>query len=134
MLRALVAELYLEDRISFMGWTKSSRIWFDIDLLLMPSHHEGAPNAALEAIANGVPFLASRIPEHAEIFPTDCLVQGDSPQAWVNRIEDLLREPDVSLTRLREQIAAHTASLHFDWDAAVCQAILAGAEPTAPPP
>jgi glycosyltransferase involved in cell wall biosynthesis len=130
----LARDLGVADRVRFRGWVESSQIWGGVDLLLMPSRHEGAPNAALEAIAHGVPFLASRIPEHAEVFPADSLVQGDSPQAWASRIEDLLREPAAGLPHLREQTAAHTASLRFDWDDAVCRAIVAGSVPPAPPP
>ncbi|MCU0934754.1 MAG: glycosyltransferase family 4 protein [Gammaproteobacteria bacterium] len=130
----LVRDLGVADRVRFRGWVESSRIWGDIDLLLMPSRHEGAPNAALEAIAHDVPFLASRIPEHEEIFPAASLVDGESPQLWANRIEDLLRDPATNLSHLREQVAAHTDALRFDWDEAVCGAILASAEPPARSP
>lgn len=37
------------------------RRWHEIDLLIMPSLNEGLPLAALEAMSNGVPVLASRV-------------------------------------------------------------------------
>jgi glycosyltransferase involved in cell wall biosynthesis len=38
----------LDDRVHFMGWIDSESIWPEVDLLLMPSLHEGAPNPAFE--------------------------------------------------------------------------------------
>lgn len=49
-------------RVTFHGVvTDVSVIWARIGLLCMPSRFEGVPLAALEAMANGVPALASRV-------------------------------------------------------------------------
>jgi glycosyltransferase involved in cell wall biosynthesis len=41
--------------------TDMTGVWLDIGLLVMPSVFEGLPLAALEALAAGVPILASRV-------------------------------------------------------------------------
>lgn len=41
--------------------TRMEEVWPRIGLLVMPSHFEGVPLAALEAAANGIPVLASRV-------------------------------------------------------------------------
>ncbi len=41
--------------------TRMEDVWPRIGLLVMPSHFEGVPLAALEAAANGIPVLASRV-------------------------------------------------------------------------
>ena len=57
---------YLESaygrHITFHGVaTDMDQVWPQIGLLAMPSHFEGVPLAALEAAANGIPILASRV-------------------------------------------------------------------------
>ena len=68
-LKELAIKLGVENKVHFEGWVDASIIWPTADLLLQPSMHEGAPNAVLEALAHGVPVLASDIPEHREILP-----------------------------------------------------------------
>lgn len=38
-----------------------SKVWSEIDLLIMPSRQEGLPLAALEAMSRGIPLIASNV-------------------------------------------------------------------------
>ncbi len=59
MLSSLAAEY--GDVVKFHGFMPPERIWPQVGLLLMPSRAEGLPMAALEALAAGVPVVASRV-------------------------------------------------------------------------
>lgn len=70
----------LNDRIHFLGYRKDV---LDVlkcaDLFYFPSLNEGQPNALIEAIASGLPFVASNIPSIIETIPTDKLPNLVSP-------------------------------------------------------
>ncbi|MGQ9591567.1 MAG: N-acetyl-alpha-D-glucosaminyl L-malate synthase BshA [Planctomycetota bacterium] len=81
--RHLAAELGIADRVSFLGAvTEVAEILAQLDLFLLPSEHESFGLAALEAMACGVPVLASRaggLPEVIEDGVSGALCEvGDS--------------------------------------------------------
>jgi glycosyltransferase involved in cell wall biosynthesis len=125
-LRKLVNDFDVQDKVTFMGWVNGEEnIWSNVDLLLFPSRHEGIPNAILEALAWGVPILASDIPEHREILPQSCLLPVDDVTAWRKALQRLIVICPKSLMQMR-QIQHHAAlKLCFDWDREICQSILA---------
>lgn len=56
------------DRITFHGLvTDMASVWPSIGLLVMPSRFEGLPMASLEALTWGVPVLASRVGDLANV-------------------------------------------------------------------
>ena len=58
-LRAQCRELHLETAVCFKGHVSSPWSYFpDAALLVLPSRHEGLPNALLEAAAAGLPIVA----------------------------------------------------------------------------
>lgn len=63
-LRSLANELGLAERVHFLGWQSREQLakWYQqANLFLFPSRHEGMPNAVLEAMASGLPVVATRI-------------------------------------------------------------------------
>ncbi len=106
----------LEDRVYFMGWVEAEQIWYNVDLLLMPSLHEGAPNAVLEAMGNGVPVLASDIPEHREILSGESVVALSEPRNWVSVIQRKLANIDRNGDKERPTEGQLAQSLKFKWD------------------
>lgn len=61
-LHALAASLQIEPHVRFWGWQANPRRLFEaMDMLLLPSHTEGAPNAVLEAMALRTPVAATDV-------------------------------------------------------------------------
>jgi glycosyltransferase involved in cell wall biosynthesis len=120
----LVGQLGLGAKVSFMGWVPSNAIWPRVDLLLAPSLHEGMPNAVLEAVAAGVPVLASDIPAHREILPADQLLPLDDAGRWRQALVGILddsHQKRSAMARHQRQTSAH---LCFDWDARIVALIV----------
>ena len=62
LLKALTARLGVEDRVRWVGAvTDRAAFYHALDGFILPSLHEGLPMALLEAMASGVPVLASRL-------------------------------------------------------------------------
>ena len=62
-LRSLVAELRLDDRVHFLGQVRGLRtLMRQADAFILPSRYEGFPNVLLEALASGLPVVATDCP------------------------------------------------------------------------
>ncbi len=122
----LVAELKIEKRVTFRGWVPADRIWPQVDLLLMPSFSEGLPNAVLEAIAAGVPVLASDIPAHRWFLPIEQLLPLDDPERWRQMLNGILNASQEKLSDLAQRQWDAAAHLRFDWDERITETILQG--------
>jgi glycosyltransferase involved in cell wall biosynthesis len=123
LLRQVIERRGVTETVRLMGWQSPERIWANIDLLLMPSLHEGAPNAVLEALGNAIPVLASDIPEHREILPPISLVPVTVDE-WVMRISRIARDPQRQFQRLHRAQRSMSVRLQFDWDAAFCRLLV----------
>lgn len=61
-LKERVRSLGLDDSVHFLGWRDDvPRLLATLDLLAMPSHWEGMPYVLLEAMASGLPVLATDV-------------------------------------------------------------------------
>jgi glycosyltransferase involved in cell wall biosynthesis len=59
-----VAELGLGPQVHFAGWVRGAdklTAFWGADVFVLPSYSEGLPNALLEAMAAGLPVVASRV-------------------------------------------------------------------------
>lgn len=74
MLQTLANELGIRDRVSFLGWQSREELlkcYQEANIFLFPSRHEGMPNALLEAMASGLPAIASCIAGNEELVLND---------------------------------------------------------------
>jgi glycosyltransferase involved in cell wall biosynthesis len=84
-LATLAASLGLRDTVHFHGNVAQPASLYDrADIFVLPSHSEGSPNALLEAMAAGLPVIATQVGGVAEIVEHDrtgLLVPPDDPHA-----------------------------------------------------
>ena len=69
------------------------------DALALPSHSEGSPNVLLEAMAAGVPVVATKVggvPEIAIDCETALLVPPHDPQLFANAVRRILIDADLA--------------------------------------
>ena len=89
----VVEEYGLVDRVIMLGYRNDVlNVLKCADMFYFPSLNEGQPNALIEAMATGLPFVASDIPSIKETVPKDRmadLVDPNDLQANVSAIENL---------------------------------------------
>ena len=116
-LRRLVGELGLDGRAHLLPWSPGGRgLLSALDVVVVPSRHEGCPNVLLEAMALGRPCLGARSGGIEEMLADDALLfpPGDA-ERLAARLAQLRDDP-----RERERLAtlgrARAAAYDFDWD------------------
>ena len=118
-LKLLAHELGIADRVHFLGWQSRGQLighyqWSN--LFLFPSRHEGMPNAVLEAMASGLPVIASRIAGSEEL-----VVDGETGFLFPSEDVDLLRVAlkrlltDASLRQGMGAASRRRVELHYSW-------------------
>jgi glycosyltransferase involved in cell wall biosynthesis len=100
MLRAKVRELGLGDRVVFAGYVADTRrVYVAADVLLMPSRFEGLPMTLLEAMAMGLPVVASRLDGIAEVVEDGkegFLVDAGDGAGFADRVARVLGSEEVA--------------------------------------
>lgn len=114
-LRVQHARLGLGDRFRFLGFRPDAvRVMSAFDVFCLPSHHEGLPIALMEALALGLPVVATRVGGVAELV-TDgddaVLVPSRQPGRLAEALTALARDPQRQATMAN---AASERSETFD--------------------
>jgi len=81
-LRALSAELNIHERVVFLGYrTDVPEVMKTFDVFVLPSIAEGLPGALLEAMATGLPVIASSVGGVPEVLNNSDLGTMVSPRS-----------------------------------------------------
>ena len=87
----------LEDRVNFVGALPAGQAVLaalaEHDLFVLPSRAEGLPRVVVEAMAVGLPCIATPVGGTAELLDDDQLVAVGDPNALADRIDRLGRDP-----------------------------------------
>ncbi|HMD56077.1 MAG TPA: glycosyltransferase family 4 protein [Solirubrobacteraceae bacterium] len=116
-LRQQIADAGLQDRVSWLGERDDvPELVRALDILLLPSEEEPFGRALIEAMALGVPVLATNVGGPNEIVQDGhegYLLPPHEPRAWAEAILGLARSPDraaqmgqAGRARVRERFSA----------------------------
>lgn len=130
-IKSLVARKGLSARVHFLGFRSNALEFMSaFDLLVIPSLHEGIPYTLLEAMALGIPVVATAvggIPEVLEHAETGLLVEPGDSHAIARSIARLIQDESLRRTLSeaairsverdfsRERMAASTAAAYQAW-------------------
>jgi glycosyltransferase involved in cell wall biosynthesis len=122
-LRRLAAELGLGPAVLFLGMRADvPRLMSAADVFLLASHEEGFPNAVLEAMASGLPIVATDVGGVREqLGDPACgvLVPARDPERLADGLGRVVREGPLRLGLGRA--ARVRAEAEFGWDVAVAR-------------
>jgi glycosyltransferase involved in cell wall biosynthesis len=125
VLRSLARELGIEDRVHFLGWQSREQLlkcYQQANIFLFPSRHEGMPNAMLEAMASGLPVVASCIAGNEELVvdgKTGFLVRTEDIEALQAALKKILSE-----SALRKEMGTASrqyAEENYSWESTAKQ-------------
>ncbi|MBI2547982.1 glycosyltransferase family 4 protein [Candidatus Woesearchaeota archaeon] len=111
----MVTKLQLNDTIIFTGWRKDvHNLYKAADIFFFPSKGEGLPGVIMEAMASGLPIVASKIPGNEDLVKNK--VNGflcpQDPKEYASALQHLLHDQEKQRSygqHSRERIQG------FDW-------------------
>jgi glycosyltransferase involved in cell wall biosynthesis len=124
-LQSLAQELGINDHVFFLGWQTREQIihsYKQSNVFLFPSRHEGMPNALLEAMASGLPVIATCIAGNEELVVEDetgYLVPPEDIESLQGALKKLLNDP-----ALRQQMgiaSRRRAEENYSWESTAQQ-------------
>jgi glycosyltransferase involved in cell wall biosynthesis len=111
---AKVGALRLSRRILFLGYQADIEDFLGgLDVFVLPSRSEGLPLALVEAMAAGLPCVATRVGGVPEVLEDGCglLVPPESPSDLANAMEAMLDEGRRRSMGARAAVAAQRFSI-----------------------
>lgn len=118
-LERLTVAYGFNERIRFVGWQPRDNLlmyYKDANLYVHPSFDEGMSNAILEAMACGLPVLATGVAGNMEV-----IVDGETgmliPQGDHEMLSEALRQilPDANLRQEMGQAGRQRVVAHYSW-------------------
>ena len=103
MLEELTRQHGVPDHFTFLGQVEDVQgLLSAVDLIAIPSRFEGLPLVALEALAAGVPGIASSVDGIVDVWPGEWLVWPDDPAALSRSLIGLIEAESGERSKLLE--------------------------------
>ena len=133
MLKDAARSLLVDDWFIFTGPVQDLRPYYTLaNFLVLPSHTEGSSNVLLEAMAAGLPIIATAVGGVPEIVETEkeaLLVEKQNPIALGRAIERLLDDANLQIKLAdgaRQRVSAYSPAAYCDSILSLYQSCLAG--------
>ncbi len=91
----------LSDRVHILGWRSKEELLSNLahaNIFINPSRHEGMPNAVLEAMACGLPIIASRIAGNEDLVrhgENGLMINSENEDELKDALQILITEKDL---------------------------------------
>ena len=119
-LETLAQNLGIAEQVKFVGWKKNDALWAEYqraNLFTYPSRHEGMPNVVLEAMAAGLPVIATRIAGNEELVvpeTTGLLIEPENQQQLETALKSLM--DDAARKAAFGAAARARTEQHYPWE------------------
>ena len=120
-LQEFAGEMGLTNAVTWHGWLKKEDIRTllqNSDCLINPSFCEGMPNAVLEAMACGIPVIASNVPGNQSLIRENqngVLFDLDDPEGFHHKLEEMI-EKTAQGTLPWNCAAIHRMAENYSWE------------------
>ncbi|OGI06164.1 MAG: hypothetical protein A3I68_02660 [Candidatus Melainabacteria bacterium RIFCSPLOWO2_02_FULL_35_15] len=116
---SLIDKFDLREKINFLGWKdleELPEIYRRADIFILPSVMEGMSSVVLQAMASGLPIVASRVKGFEEVVVENInglFAEYNNPEQFAEAIEKLIKSPE-----LREKMSKQSVekSKQFSWE------------------
>lgn len=99
------SEELLPGRVHFLGYRNDlPQIYKSVDLFIHPSFREGMPVALMEAMATGVPCIASNVRGNRDLLDKSCLFNPNSVEEIKKSIVLLLQQDNSEMINKNGQV------------------------------
>jgi glycosyltransferase involved in cell wall biosynthesis len=134
-LRGLARDPRLQGRAHLLDWAtrdRAAEFVSALDVVVLPSAHEGCPNLLLEGLARGRICLGARVGGTEEMLAHPELLFPHGDAEALARCLRLLRDDAGERARLRALGEARAEAYRFDWEGRLYEVLAAEARSGAP--
>ena len=116
---SLIEKYRIREKINYLGWKDLDElpdIYRKADIFILPSVMEGMPSVVLQAMASGLPIIASRVKGFEEVLEENVnglFAEYNNPGQFANAIEKLIESESLRKSMSQKSIEK---SKQFSWE------------------